>query len=605
MAVVGNGGVGVKSTSMVTHEMLRAALDHREIQAHFQRIVELPSLKTVKVEALARWTDPTVGSVSPAVFIPLAEKHGYVVELDLQILEQACSALTMWHSEGWVDLTVGVNMSAVSLSNAGIADQVVETIKRSGLDVSSVWVEATESVFVGLEAATAINELVAAGVRVALDDFGTGYSSFTNLHRLPVGALKIDRSFVTASVDEVSAAAVIRSIVGLGNELGLAVIAEGVETREEESALRHLGVSLLQGFRYSLPGPPDQVMASLPVVLPPTPAAVPAALPATEAARLEALASYRVMDTAAEEAFDSLTRIAADICGTPIALVSLIDQDRQWFKSRIGLDVTETPRDMSFCSHAILQDSPLVVENALIDERFARNPLVLADPSIRFYAGAPLRNSAGHALGTLCVIDRRPRTLDPGQIRLLTTLADQVVAHLELRAYTVRLTEAVESQRLAEELLRHQATHDPLTGLANRTLFFEALNRELACGSIGVIYVDLNGFKAINDRYGHDTGDHLLIEVSQSIRASVRSDDVVARLGGDEFAVITSVGASHIDRLERRIHAAVHQPRTVHGNVIISDAAVGSAISTIDDDGESLLARADQEMYLHKRRTRP
>lgn len=156
-------------------------------------------------------------------------------------------------------------------------------------------------------------------------------------------------------------------------------------------------------------------------------------LPPEEPQRLEALQRYQILDTLPEQAFDDVTLLAAHICQVPIALISLVDRNRQWFKSRIGMDATETPRDIAFCAHAIAARETLVIPDALADVRFANNPLVVSDPQIRFYAGACLRVGEGHAIGTLCVMDRVPRELEPAQQEALEALSRQVMAHLELR----------------------------------------------------------------------------------------------------------------------------------------------------------------------------
>jgi len=153
----------------------------------------------------------------------------------------------------------------------------------------------------------------------------------------------------------------------------------------------------------------------------------------TELARLQMLESYQVLDTAAEKTFDDLTRLASVICDAPMGLVSLVDDHRQWFKSRVGLEQQETPREMAFCAHALHAPELLIVEDAQEDERFRQNPLVTGEPNIRFYAGAPLTVNSGHNLGTLCVLDTKPRNLTPAQMSALETLRDAVVSQLELR----------------------------------------------------------------------------------------------------------------------------------------------------------------------------
>ena len=183
-----------------------------------------------------------------------------------------------------------------------------------------------------------------------------------------------------------------------------------------------------------------------------------APIPHNEKKRLKVLWQYEVLDTVPEEVFDDLTDLAAMICEAPIALISLVDEDRQWFKAKVGTTVSETSRDSSFCAHAITQGDLFIVPDATRDDRFAHNPLVAADPKIRFYAGAPLITPDGHALGTLCVIDKVPRQLRPEQEQALRILAHHVVSQLELRRRSRELGDVrTESVRLKEQLEQARA----------------------------------------------------------------------------------------------------------------------------------------------------
>jgi GAF domain-containing protein len=178
-----------------------------------------------------------------------------------------------------------------------------------------------------------------------------------------------------------------------------------------------------------------------------------AALPENETERLEALREYRILDTGAEQAYDDITTLAAYLCEVPIALISLVDESRQWFKSKLGLNRQETPRDVAFCAHAILQSEPLIVRDALKDTRFADSALVTRAPNIRFYAGFPLASPEGYTLGTLCAIDRKPRQLTAKQKTAMRALARQVMALLELRRVSTRMADALEKVKMLHGLL--------------------------------------------------------------------------------------------------------------------------------------------------------
>ena len=261
-----------------------------------------------------------------------------------------------------------------------------------------------------------------------------------------------------------------------------------------------------------------------------------------EAKRLATLRSLGVLDTAPEEKFDRVTRLAKRLFDVQIALVSLVDSNRQWFKSRQGLEATETSREISFCGHAILRDEVLVVDDALEDERFHDNPLVTGDPKIRFYAGYPLQAPDGAKLGTLCLIDSEPRDLDREELGLLCDLANMVETELA----------AVEA-----------ATIDPLTGLTNRRGFELIAEHALAATQrqerpLTLLFVDLDRFKQVNDRFGHAEGDRALVAMAEILQDTFRESDVVARLGGDEFSVLlTLAGAEDAVRPLRSLEEAV------------------------------------------------
>lgn len=205
--------------------------------------------------------------------------------------------------------------------------------------------------------------------------------------------------------------------------------------------------------------------------------------PDNEEARLQKLKGYKVLDTLPEAQFDAITRLAAYICNTPISLVSLIDEDRQWFKSRQGLDAEETPRDVAFCAHAIHQpDEVFVVENPAEDPRFYDNPLVTGYPEVRFYAGAPLVTQDGYALGTLCVIDHKPRNLTEAQLDALQCLASEVIAQLELKQKVEdleALQAKLEFQKQEAERFAHLVSHDLKSPLRSMISLAELVRDEM------------------------------------------------------------------------------------------------------------------------------
>lgn len=306
--------------------------------------------------------------------------------------------------------------------------------------------------------------------------------------------------------------------------------------------------------------------------------------PRNEPERLDALDDYQVLDTPPDAAFDRITRLASRILKTPIALISLVDKERQWFKSRQGLDAKEVPREDAFCAHAICEDDVMVVPDASRDGRFADNPLVTQEPRVRFYAGAPLQDGEGHALGTLCVFDTTPRHIDAEQQAMLESLADVAMDEMHLR-------------RLA--------SFDPLTALPNRRYFLDLCEEELRRASryghsVSVALFDVDHFKQINDQHGHDAGDAVLKALSGLCRETVRQHDIVCRYGGEEFAVLMPyAGPYQAKAIADRLRRLVGDDR-----VVVDDGKIAFTISigvtrvrvgaeTIGD----ALSRADTALY--------
>lgn len=313
-------------------------------------------------------------------------------------------------------------------------------------------------------------------------------------------------------------------------------------------------------------------------------------IPFNEISRLAVLSSLGILDTDRDEKLDRITRIAKKTFNVPIALISLVDENRQWFKSCFGLDVNETSRDISFCGHAILGKDIFVIENAAADERFHDNPLVTGAPHIRFYAGCPIR-IFGENIGTLCIIDGRERGFDEDDKAALRDLAS-----------------------LVEEKINasQDSNVDFLTHIHNRKGFVEIAEKALRlCRKDGIesslCFMDLNGFKEINDKYGHDEGDLVLISFSNIIRKEARDSDIVGRLGGDEFVVwLYKSGETAARHYVERVKETIRKVYSTLGKPYSVDFAYG--IVEIPGHGaiglDEAFKRADAEMYRNKGKTK-
>ena len=277
---------------------------------------------------------------------------------------------------------------------------------------------------------------------------------------------------------------------------------------------------------------------------------------AAEQRRVDAVKALDLFGEPAELAYDDAVYLASLICGTPISLVTVLE-DAQRFRAKIGISASETPKDESFCIHAIQQQGLFVVPDARLDSRFRDLPLVTHGPKLRFYAGMPLSTIQGDAVGALCVCDVVPRELSEEQKTALTILSRQVAARFHDREKMAQMAEIIREKermeqeveryhselRTANERLRELSLTDPLTGCWNRRSFDERLTQALAAserdgGDLSVLMLDIDNFKRVNDTYGHEIGDKVLCHVARVLKEGARGTDVVCRYGGEEFAIL-------------------------------------------------------------------
>ena len=316
--------------------------------------------------------------------------------------------------------------------------------------------------------------------------------------------------------------------------------------------------------------------------------------PENEEIRISSLRSLNILDTQPEERFDRLTRLAKRLFGVSFAMVNMVDMNRLWCKSSQGIDLEtfEYSRATSFCGHAILGDDIFVIPDALMDQRFLDNPFVLGDPKVRFYAGIPLVIANGCKVGTLCLVDRDPRTFseeDQGLLRDLGQMAEQELAAVRM------------------------ATIDELTQISNRRGFIALSTHALnLCKRLekpaSLFFFDLDLFKEINDRYGHAEGDRALIGFSQILKEAFRESDVIGRLGGDEFVVLLT-NADH--QQSKLILSRLEQIRTdfnktaARGYDILCSVGIVAFDPNRHQSIEDLLEDGDRLMYAQKQTKRP
>ncbi|WP_446028163.1 sensor domain-containing diguanylate cyclase [Lelliottia amnigena] len=310
-------------------------------------------------------------------------------------------------------------------------------------------------------------------------------------------------------------------------------------------------------------------------------------VPENEEERLKSLYLADLLDKGADKRFDRLTRIAKKIFQVPVVLISLLDRDRQWLLACEGLGIRETPRKISFCGHVILQEGPFIVNDAVKDERFHDNPLVIGEPYIRFYAGYPVHLPDGQVAGALCLINTKPRGFNDDDIASLRDLA--FIVEDEFKVIGMAMT-------------------DSLTGISNRRGFFTTgekrfLTLDKENTAFSLIFFDLDKFKPINDLWGHAEGDEVLKVFSALLYQHLGREDIAGRIGGDEFAVLITHQA-HADSFLHDLRNSVNVYNKESGkpyNINYSYGMLHSGGGRYPSLGE-MLKESDEVMYSAKRR---
>jgi diguanylate cyclase (GGDEF)-like protein len=308
--------------------------------------------------------------------------------------------------------------------------------------------------------------------------------------------------------------------------------------------------------------------------------------------RLGEIERLRALDHVADPVLQSLARVAAHVTGAASAAIHVIDDDTQHRIAASGVDLEPTPRGETYCRLVVESGEPVITGDASDDDRFTYTPHSQGPDAIRSYVGVPLRAREGEVIGTICIWDQRPDVGAEGEA-MLGEIATQVASHLELTALVDELGAA--------------AAEDPLTGAANRLILTDRLNLHLARlrrhpVRIVVAAIDLDGFKAVNDTYGHAAGDEVLRQTAARLANSGREEDTVARIGGDEFIVVAEVEQSRptLDSLRQRFQSVISQPVDYQGQMLQPAATVGVVAALEGEHANEVLERADRAMYARK-----
>lgn len=616
---------------------LRQALDDAELVPHYQPVVDLATGAVLGFEALLRWEHPRLGLLPPADFLPAIEASGLIRPVGRHVLATAIAVLANLRRSptaavpGRAGLTMAVNVSGEQLRRPGLADFALATLAEHGLPGSALIVEVVESTRIAdfEVAAHEMGRLRAAGVGISLDDYGSGWSGLQRLLQLPFTAIKLDHTLTRSLGDDPRIGALVSSTVALAADLGLDLIVEGVETRGQQRVLLDSGCTRAQGWLFGRAVPADRL-----------PAVLAAAAVASTAAREPVAAA----GTPRRARAGSSTGPAGRWSGAgprplppvptssahvdAISIGSIHPERKGAAPTDDRADHAPAQRIPAAALLDALPDATAVVDRdgVIVAVNFAWRMFTLDN------AGDPATTGVGVNYLEVCRRSAATGCSDANEVSAgLRAVLDGRTVESEFqypcpspavgRWFVLRITPLdgplpgaviahsnISSRKRAEEDLQRRASQDPLTQLANRERFTATLTAALTPrpervpkADVGLVYLDLDGFKPVNDTYGHAAGDEVLQAVAGRLRQVTRPQDCVARLGGDEFAVIAPrITAAGLTDLAGRIERSLTAPHRVHGVPVEVGASVGTYLAAAGEGPTDCVHRADEAMYATK-----
>lgn len=487
-------------------DSMESALKGGQFQVFFQPKYRIRDDHLAGAEALARWTHPQWGMLSPAEFIPLFEKNGFITKLDQFVWEEVCRKLKAWEKRGYSDFPVSVNVSRADIYSVDIADLLISIVQKYELAPERLHLEITESAYTEnskqlIEVVSRLREL---GFIIEMDDFGSGYSSLNMLNQMPIDVLKLDMKFIQSETAKPLERGILQFVIDLARRMRLSVVAEGVETREQLDRLLEVDCDYVQGYYFARPMPAEEFEQFL------------------EKEKLRGkLGKTTPLNEEGRSEYHKQILLIADEDG------QYIEQVRENFSAlfcvmaatdvNAALDILAEQGDriaLVLLSQSLSEDGTrAVMELIQRDRDLWKIPVIITGPADRDIERKALKSGA---------VDYAVKPHWP------ESLTKRV-------AHAIRLN----TSRMREEILREEAFRDPMTGALNRR-GWQAAAGALHKGDapMAVCFFDLDNLKKINDIHGHGEGDRLIIEFSKVIRDNIRDTDIMARLGGDEFIVV-------------------------------------------------------------------